>query len=153
MMKVKSYQWFLPMLACVLAMLTICLCSPIASAHTSIYPGGSWQQRYIPVREPSVSVVQFRNRVFFSQAVVTCHTQINCLTIHNGLNRYVYLYLNGRYYDPMWGGETISPTLRWGRNVFTIPQLNRFVTLVVIVQPPVRYGWWMQPMQQPWQRF
>lgn len=129
-------------------LLALCISSPVqASANLA------QMRRYVPQGEPNVTVLNFRGRVVFSQQFVICHAQINCLTIHNGLSPYIYLYLNSRYYDPMWGGETISPTLTWGRNVFTLPWINRATVLTVMVLQPPRYNRTARPMYRGWRRF
>lgn len=141
------------LMACLIALLAVCVCAPTVSAHTSIYPGYQPYtpiQRSMPVREPNVSIVRFQNRTSIFPSIVACHIGINCLTISNRTGRTITLYLNGRWYVTMWAGETISPTLTWGRNVFTIAGVYRFVMLVVVVQRPMPYSWGWQPMQRSW---
>ena len=88
-------------------------------------------------RTPNASVFAFRGRVAFVPGAVVCHAQYNCLTITNRTSNSIELYLNGRPYDPMWSGETINPTLPYGRDIITVPHLSRFAALVVIVQRPM----------------
>lgn len=136
-----------------LVMILVALCwnSPVHAQTRMIMPQRYVSmQQYVPMREPSVSIVRFQNRTSIFPSVVACHTLINCLTISNRTGRTITLYLNGGWYLSMWAGETISPTLTWGRNVFTIAGVHRFVALVVVAQPPMRYDWGWQPMQRAW---
>jgi len=148
------------LLACIIALLTVCVCSPVASAHTTIYPGARYQPNVSYRMSGTITSlnrsVRFQGNYVFSPTYITCRVYRPCFTLINRTGNVVGL-VNGyrQFVTKLWPGGVYNQIYYWpGTFYLTDWQRNIHVPLTVtvlgsyLIQP--RYTKQMYPMQRGW---
>src|SRR5713226_8233001 len=118
-----------------LAMLCLSLQSSPASAQTNTvaFP--------FPPSTQYTSIVPTYYGATFIPGYVTCHQlqPFQCVYITNRTRRAMQIFMNGRFLLTLWPGVTMSSEMTfYGQvNTYTIPRVNPYTRLVVIVQRPM----------------